>query len=89
MQGAERRSSEMQSQLARKRSNRVRAHNSKQLERAMLDFAANREPTTIDTEAMPRRSRLDDILMRHRRRRIRAVAMLVLWTVLCGSLLAM
>jgi len=39
--------------------------------------------------AVATRSRLDDILIRHRRRRIRAVARLVVWTVICGALLAM
>jgi hypothetical protein len=36
-----------------------------------------------------RRSRLDEILARHQRRRVRTVKVLVLWTVVCGALLAM
>jgi hypothetical protein len=44
------------------------------------------ETTPIATAAS--RSRLDDILIRHRRRRVRAVVRLVVFMVLCGALLA-
>jgi hypothetical protein len=43
--------------------------------------------TTTDTTAP--RSRLDEILARHRRRQFRSVALLFVLTVLCGALLAM
>ena len=35
------------------------------------------------------RSRLDEILARHRKRRIRAIATLILWTVFCAAMLAL
>lgn len=35
------------------------------------------------------RSRLDEILLRHRKRRTKTVALLVLWTVFCGALLGL
>jgi hypothetical protein len=34
-------------------------------------------------------TRLDEILARHRSRRVRTVTALVLWTVVCGAVLAM
>jgi hypothetical protein len=45
------------------------------------------QATTARSEA--RTSRLDEILARHRSRRLRTVAALVLWTVVCGAVLAM
>jgi hypothetical protein len=44
------------------------------------------QATTARSE---RASRLDEILARHRSRRLRTVAALVLWTVVCGAVLAM
>lgn len=46
------------------------------------------EATKVGTDSTEGLSRLDEILARHKRRRIRTVAALVLLTVLCGALLA-
>jgi hypothetical protein len=47
------------------------------------------EATTARSETTPRPSRLDEILARHRSRRVRTVTALVLWTVVCGAVLAL
>ncbi|HKE13868.1 MAG TPA: hypothetical protein VKB80_03310 [Kofleriaceae bacterium] len=47
-------------------------------------FAGETTPT-----ATARMTRLDGILTRHRRRRVHAVARLVVFMVLCGALLAL
>lgn len=54
-----------------------------------MSTQVSHEPTTARSDATPRRSRLDEILARHERRRIRTVMALVLWTVVCGAVLAM
>ena len=47
------------------------------------------QATTVRSEETPRLSRLDAILARHRSRRLRTLTALVLWTVVCGAVLAM
>ncbi len=54
-----------------------------------MNTRVSHEATTARSDATPRRSRLDDILARHQRRRIRTLTALVLWTVVCGAVLAM
>jgi hypothetical protein len=54
-----------------------------------METTVSRQATTAQGARTARRSRLDEILARHRQRRIRTVATLVLWTVLCGALLAL
>jgi hypothetical protein len=44
---------------------------------------------TTSTATSSRLSRLDGILIRHRRRRVRAVVRMVVFMVLCGALLAL
>jgi hypothetical protein len=55
----------------------------------MRNIAMSSETTGFVRGRTASRSRLDDILTRHRKRRIRTVALLVLWTVLCGAALAL
>ncbi len=81
---------EIEWQSAGPRWDQARSDGKKQrLDKLMSDIAFSSETTGIATGRTASRSRLDEILLRHRKRRIRAVALLVLWTVLCGALLAL
>jgi hypothetical protein len=52
-----------------------------------IDFAS--QNTGIAHTPTASRPRLDEILSRHRQRRIKTVALLVVWTVFCGAILAL
>ena len=54
-----------------------------------MNTLVSHEATTARSETTSRLSRLDEILARHQRRRVRTVMALVLWTVVCGAVLAM
>ncbi len=90
MKTSQRRSRELESQPVRTRLDRVRASTSKRRsERPMIHITTGDEPIAIGNDATAPSSRLDEVLARHQRRRSRALALLLLWAVFGGALLAL
>lgn len=77
----------VENQLETRRDRRIRRNERK--EEVTMHTQVSREATTARNETTPRPSRLDEILARHRSRRVRTVTALVLWTVVCGAVLAL
>ncbi len=74
-------------QLTARRDRRIQRNERK--EEVTMYTHVSSEATTARSETTPRPSRLDEILARHRSRRVRTVMALVLWTVVCGAVLAL